>query len=147
MTAAEGDTYTVQAGDSLSRIAQRHGISASELAKANNISDPNRIRVGQALIIPGASKPTPSEVEPEATPAPTPAVVEEAVEPIPEPEMPEPERPEATDAFPYTVRTGDTLETIARDFAVLKEDIVKLNNLSADAAVVPGQALLIPPMQ
>ncbi len=44
--------YTVQRGDSLSRIAQRHKVSAEALARANGISNPNRIRVGQILKIP-----------------------------------------------------------------------------------------------
>ena len=44
--------YRIQPGDSLSRIAQKHKISAETLARANEITDPNRIRVGQVLRIP-----------------------------------------------------------------------------------------------
>jgi len=46
-------TYTVKAGDSLSSIAAKFGISQSVLAAANNITDPNKIYVGQVLKIPG----------------------------------------------------------------------------------------------
>ena len=45
--------YTVQRGDSLSRIAQKHDVSAEAIALANGISNPDRIRVGQTLKIPG----------------------------------------------------------------------------------------------
>jgi lysozyme len=45
-------TYTVKAGDTLSRIAAHYGISADALAQANHISDPNKIYVGQVLTIP-----------------------------------------------------------------------------------------------
>ncbi|MEC9056074.1 MAG: LysM domain-containing protein, partial [Verrucomicrobiota bacterium] len=44
--------YRIQPGDSLSRIAQKHKVSAGALARANEITDPNRIRVGQVLRIP-----------------------------------------------------------------------------------------------
>jgi LysM repeat protein len=48
-----GETYTVQRGDTLFTIAQRLGTTVSALQEANNISDPNRISVGQVLIVPG----------------------------------------------------------------------------------------------
>ena len=44
--------YKIQPGDSLSRIARQHGVTAEALALANGITNPNRIRVGQTLKIP-----------------------------------------------------------------------------------------------
>jgi LysM repeat protein len=44
--------YRVQTGDTLSAIASRFGLSVELLMEANNISDPNRVDVGQLLIIP-----------------------------------------------------------------------------------------------
>lgn len=52
-------TYTVVAGDTLSRIAARYGVTVQELAAANNITDPSRIRVGQVLVIPSGETPAP----------------------------------------------------------------------------------------
>jgi lysozyme len=49
---ASATTYTVKSGDTLNRIAAHLGISANELAEANDISDPNKIYVGQVLTIP-----------------------------------------------------------------------------------------------
>lgn len=49
----EISSYTVQPGDTLSRIAGELGVSLAELAKVNRITDPNRIRAGQVLDIPG----------------------------------------------------------------------------------------------
>jgi LysM repeat protein len=45
-------TYVIQPGDSLGRIAANHGVSVDELARVNNLSDPNFIIAGQSLIIP-----------------------------------------------------------------------------------------------
>lgn len=45
--------YMVKSGDSLSRIAQRHGISVSDLKQRNDL-DSDRIRIGQQLIIPSS---------------------------------------------------------------------------------------------
>lgn len=46
--------YTVQPGDTLWGIAQRHGTTVDELVAANNIADRNLIHPGQVLIIPGS---------------------------------------------------------------------------------------------
>ncbi len=45
-------TYTVQRGDTLSRIAQRYGVSLNTLAQVNNIANVNLIYAGQVLKIP-----------------------------------------------------------------------------------------------
>lgn len=52
-----GGVYVVQRGDTLARIAARHGVSASALAVANGIRNANLIYTGQRLTIPGKSAP------------------------------------------------------------------------------------------
>lgn len=42
-------TYTVQAGDTLSQIAQRSGVAERRLRALNDLADGNRIRAGQRL--------------------------------------------------------------------------------------------------
>jgi hypothetical protein len=44
--------HMVVAGDYLTSIAAKYGSSVSALVDANNISDANRIYVGQELIVP-----------------------------------------------------------------------------------------------
>lgn len=51
--------YVVQAGDTLSSIAQRFGTTLEALVQANNISNPNLIYVGQIIIIPSGPTPVP----------------------------------------------------------------------------------------
>ncbi len=50
---ASAGTYTVQGGDTGSKIARNHGISFNDLARANPNVDWNRMGVGQVLNIPG----------------------------------------------------------------------------------------------
>ena len=46
--------YTVKAGDTLTRIAYRHGVTVDQIAKVNRITNPDKIKVGQVLEIPKA---------------------------------------------------------------------------------------------
>lgn len=43
------DFYTVTSGDTLSKIAKTYNTTVEELAKNNNISNPNKISIGQRL--------------------------------------------------------------------------------------------------
>ncbi|HEY9750176.1 MAG TPA: peptidoglycan DD-metalloendopeptidase family protein [Allocoleopsis sp.] len=55
----EQSAYRVSPGDTLDAIARNHGISRAELIQANQITDPNYIRVDQLLKIPQATATTP----------------------------------------------------------------------------------------
>lgn len=52
--AAKGQSYTVQVGDTLYKIAQQHGTTVQAIASANNITDPSQLRVGQVLTVNGS---------------------------------------------------------------------------------------------
>lgn len=43
--------YRVQAGDSLERVAKRHGMKVATAAAVNRLADPRRLRIGQELIL------------------------------------------------------------------------------------------------
>ncbi|MEP7039228.1 MAG: LysM peptidoglycan-binding domain-containing protein [Acidobacteriota bacterium] len=51
-----GGTYTVQSGDTLSKIGAHHGVSWQKIFEANRdkLDDPDKIQVGQELTIPSA---------------------------------------------------------------------------------------------
>jgi LysM repeat protein len=50
---AGAEFHIVQAGDTITRIAQEYGVDPTDLADFNNIADWNSIRVGDQLFIPG----------------------------------------------------------------------------------------------
>lgn len=55
VTRAPGETlkHTVKQGETLGAIARKYQVRVADIAVANNISDPAKIRPGQELIIPG----------------------------------------------------------------------------------------------
>lgn len=52
LKAANQITHVVQPGESLGFIATQYGVSAAAIIEANNIANPNVIRVGDRLVIP-----------------------------------------------------------------------------------------------
>ena len=81
--AASSITHVVKSGETLGGIAKKYQTKVGEIATANNIADPTKIRVGQTLKIPGWQAPAstkPAAVAPVAstpsapafTPAPAP---------------------------------------------------------------------------
>ncbi|MFK4082742.1 transglycosylase family protein [Kribbella sp. NPDC020789] len=63
--AAFATDYTVKAGDTLSEIAQANGADWHQLAKINNLKDPDLILIGQTLTLDGVTKATaPKRVTP-----------------------------------------------------------------------------------
>lgn len=67
----EGTTYTVKKGDTLSAIARQYGMNYMDLARYNNMANPNILNIGQVIKIPAKySKPVvtkPAEVKPAET--------------------------------------------------------------------------------
>ena len=97
-SAGSPTTYTVQRGDTLGRIASKLYGNARKypiIQRANNISNPSRIWVGQVLVIPpmGNATPVPSTPAPKPPPAMLPP-------PPPPPGPTRPRRPSAPPAPP-----------------------------------------------
>lgn len=76
-TNGEAVKHTVAVGESLGVIARKYQVTVGELAAANNITDPSKVRAGQQLVIPGfkavgnrgttpASEPAPATTAPAA---------------------------------------------------------------------------------
>src|SRR5690606_33168915 len=115
-----GRTYVVKRGDTLSRIAQRHGVSMQALASANGIRKPSQIHVGRRLRIPGGTE---QPVVAEATPRPARA---------------------AASTAHHTVRRGETLASIARRYGVSTSALASANGLRNPNQLVAGRRLVIP---
>jgi LysM repeat protein len=114
-------TYTVQPGDILTRIAFKFGVTVDAIVSANHITNPNLLRVGQSLIIPGV---TVTDQGGGAAPTPPPGPL--------------------TGQISYVVVAGDSLSRLAFVYDVSIERIKQLNNLKSDMIWI-GQTLIIAP--
>lgn len=76
----ESVKHTVRSGETLGAIARKYQVKVGEIATANNIADPAKIRPGMELIIPGWQAPKSSKssaTKSAATPANPPATTPE----------------------------------------------------------------------
>lgn len=116
-------TYTVQAGDTLWKIARKYNCSITEIMAANSdrIKNPNRIHAGWQLKIPQSGVPITGG---------TPDAV----------------LPENKKSGRYIVRQGDTLWKIARKYGCSVAEIISLNRelIRNPALIYSGWELKVP---
>ncbi|NTU76866.1 MAG: LysM peptidoglycan-binding domain-containing protein [Alphaproteobacteria bacterium] len=155
VSAEGGSTYVVHSGDSISKIASRHGVKIAALRAANPKLKGDKILIGQKLVIPGAASATHADASPvpaaEFAPIPQ-APIQPSLQPLPSVPAPAPAMPAVelsapvsqTQPLDYTVQDGDTLESIAKLFIVRKEDIMTLNGITDLSTLMPGMKLKIP---
>lgn len=124
--------YVVKSGDSLGTIAKSHSISKAELIELNKIADPNKIRVGQKLLIPKRAHVASSSAS-------------KAHEAKPKVKKSEPAAGAtlATGLNEYVVQAGDSLSKVASKFNSKVSELREVNKLVSDKLKV-GQKLIIP---
>ncbi len=103
-----GTLYTIRAGDTLFSLAQRFNVTVDAIIQANPGIDPNNLRVGQVICIPGTG------------PVPCPG------------------------GTLYTIRAGDTLFSIAQKFNVTVDAILRANPGIDPNNLRIGQEICIP---
>ena len=127
---AAGGSYTVQAGDSYWRIANKYGISISELQRLNGTSN-YFLYPGQSIKVPGSGSasatPAPASNTASTTPAP-------AETPAPAP---------STGGGNYTVQAGDSYWRIANKYGISISELQRLNGTS-NYFLYPGQSIKVP---
>jgi LysM repeat protein len=113
--ATSNTTIVVRSGDTLNSIAARYGVSPSTLARTNGITNPNRIYIGQRLVIPGSTATTaqPKTVAP------------------------------ASSGGIYIVQSGDTLAKIAARYHTTVSALMALNGLRNPNVIWVGQRLRV----
>jgi len=155
--------HVVRWGENLTIIARRYGTTVEAIMRANRLTNPNRIYVGQRLVIP----------QPQSTPLTQPVVYVvqwgdtlysiahrygTTVEAIMQANglrswhIYAGQRltiPAAVSGTPqggmrYTVRRGDTLTSIAYRFGTTVQAIVQANRLYNPSLIYVGQVLIIP---
>jgi LysM repeat protein len=130
-------SYTVRAGDTLDSIARDLGVPIEALAHQNGIRNTSRIHVGQRLELPRS---------PEIPGAEPPLVTALASVTIPDAAPTTDASAPAPDAVPrtYTVRRGDSLDSISRELGVPIEVLAERNGIRNKSRIDVGQQLELP---
>lgn len=122
MPPAEGATYTIVNGDTLSEIALRFKVSPEAIKKANNMQN-NTIFAGKKIIIPGV---TAAQI---ASATSLPKSKSTVLPP--------------SKKGSYKVQNGDSLSVIASHFGVTVADLMTWNNMSDAKKLRAGQTLIV----
>ena len=139
--------HVVEPGEALSRIAQLYGVDLRTLMRANDMTNADGIVTGQELVIPGpagdaATPEATPEASAEATRAATPAQ-EPTAEPTDAPTA-EPTAPRANAPTTHTVRPGETISEIAKQYGVQLDDVLRINGIANANLIRSGTELIIP---
>lgn len=140
----QSSVYTVKAGDTVSSIANAHGVSIADIQAWNNLQNINFILVNQQLTIKGAttqvaSQPTATQTTNRPTTQTAPVAQTATVQPA------------ATQATPttvastgtYVVKAGDTLAKIATQHGTTVSALQALNQLANVNTIFVNQTLSV----
>lgn len=135
--------YRVKRGDTMGKVAKKHGISTTALAKANGLRSGGHLRVGQVLKIPRggavvvADAPQAKAATAKAGSAKSAKVVKTSTTTKKAAAKPAAKRS-------HTVKKGETLSTIARRSGVSVKQLAAANGISSSHRVKTGERLKIP---
>lgn len=128
------EQYVVQSGDTLTAIASRYDLSIDYLANVNGINRNTGLRVGQKLQLSGDAPEEKTELKALVkADAKSEAKVSAKNEKAPSGLMPD----------THTVKSGETLTSIAQKYKLQLSYLAELNNLTRSSTVRIGQKLKI----
>lgn len=133
-SAADYNIHTVKKGETLWSIAQEFNLSVNLILATNNFANPELISIGQQIEIPSTKNTTPE------TNIITQPVIDEKNNNMNN----NISQPENAEPIVYTVKAGDSLWKISREYGVSLEVIIDVNNLRDKDSLSLGQKLEIP---
>jgi LysM repeat protein len=124
--------HTVKSGDSLYSIAKKYSVPVASLKQLNHIDGSKKLKLGQTIVVKRDGDVVQTNTgKKKGKQLSTKVRTQEA------------SAPDIADYIEHKVRRGDTLENLALQYNVEKEEIVDLNNMRA-GKLKPGKTLLIP---
>jgi spore germination protein len=140
--------HVVKRGETLAAIAQHYSVSTNAIVRANGLENPNRLVIGQALVIPNPY--IRYTVRPGDTLANIASMfgvrIDETLQlnHLTDPSSIYPGQRIIVPIIAYTVKTGDTLAKIAQRYGVSVQEIMHENSIANPANIRVGQSLRIP---
>ncbi|MBI5444449.1 MAG: LysM peptidoglycan-binding domain-containing protein [Deltaproteobacteria bacterium] len=131
-TSSAEQTYRVKKGDSLYRIAKSHKVDLQELKTANHLSS-NQLKPGTTLVLPSKGHKTAAGVKSDTRGEDTSRHQQTALRTA----------SDSAAAVAHTVRKGDTLGSISREYSVSVDELRTLNHLSPKAKLKIGAVLSV----
>jgi membrane-bound lytic murein transglycosylase D len=136
-------THKVKKGETLKSVSTKYGVTSSDIKKWNKLKS-SSLKIGQNLKVKVKVKKTitiPKVTEPaDTTSTATPKVIPPVTDQKPTPPKPTPSKEEYVY---YTVKSGDSLSSIASKNKVSVDSIVKLNKGLAPNKIQIGQKIKI----
>jgi spore germination protein len=140
--------HVVKPRETLWQIANFYRVSTASIAEINGLPDPNRLAIGQALVIPTEDIfHTVLSGESLWRIAQSYGTTVQAIlqnNQIPNPDNIYPGLVLYIPALRYRIQPGDTLWSVAQRFGVPLNDLIKINNIENANLVYPGTLLIIP---
>ncbi|MEM9283505.1 MAG: LysM peptidoglycan-binding domain-containing protein [Verrucomicrobiota bacterium] len=131
--------HVVVKGDTLTSIARVNDTTVAKLKKANGLNS-DVISLGQMLTLPAPSQAGSQANAPEMTQQNTSAASEQGMRY----EYENPLLNENETYGYYTVRKGDNLYALARDFFTTMAELQRINRLGSSTLIYPGNELIVP---
>lgn len=122
--------HTVSQGEHMSDIAAKYSVPMATICKANNISNPNRLTLGQVLLIPRSEDVLEDVLEEQKARAEEKAAAKQFANPVKYTE--------------YSVKSGDTLWKIASAYKLSIDSLYGTNIMRNPDRLSPGTKLRIP---
>ena len=133
---AEATSYTVQKGDTLTKIAKAHNTTVQQIQKWNNLKG-DTIYVAQKLVVANTTIGQTTSQKVTSQPVKTPPKSANSQQTVPSKTVPD-QKVEST----YKVDKGDTLTKIASKYNVTVADLKTWNQLTTDVIYI-GQMIRI----
>jgi LysM repeat protein len=138
-------TVVVKSGDTMSRLARRHGTTVAIILSANGLTNPDRLFAGQKLKVPRAvtEDVTPSSIAPQKE-AKQPSKTSRRTSSESTPSATRRRAAEKHVLLKHWVREGESIPEIARTYGVSAQSIIETNGIHKPDAIIAGMVLWIP---
>ncbi|NSW87807.1 MAG: penicillin-insensitive murein endopeptidase [Syntrophobacteraceae bacterium] len=125
-------TYKAKKGDTPSRIAKLHNMDVKTFCRLNNIKESNTLKPGQTFRVAAARQvPTARDLR------------SGDLKPSQDQAVSAPRKSGGSTTATYTVKSGDTIQKIAKATGISSDKLIRMNGLKQGDALKPGRQMML----